>query len=81
MNTYTTQFFARCPNNGIRILYTLVLEITSVVMAEDLIDAVTLLDRGYHEAMADHLLREFGGKQTLTASHHGVDIKTVRVAA
>lgn len=81
MNTYTTQFFAFCPNNGARILYTLVLEIASVVMVEDLIDAVTLHARGFHEVIADDLSREFGGKQTMTAHHHGVEIKTVREAA
>ena len=51
-----------------------------MLMVENLIEVVTMHDRGYHEDIADQLLREFGGKQTLTANHHGVDIKTVRIA-
>ena len=80
MNTYTVQFFAFCPVNGVRILYTLSIEIDLVIMAETLIDTVTLIDKGFHEEIADDLLREFGGKQVMTANHHGVEIKTVRVA-
>lgn len=78
MNTYTVQFFAFCPVNGVRILYTLSIEIDLVIMAETLIDAVTLHDKGLHEELADDLWHEFGGRQTLTANHHGVEIKTVR---
>lgn len=78
LNSYTVQFFAFCPSNEVRILYTLIIEINAVLMVENLIDVVTLHDRGYHEAIADQLLREFGGKQTLTANHHGVEIKTLR---
>jgi len=78
LNKYTTQFFAFCPVNGVRILYTLCIEIQQTIMAEELIDAVTLLDKGFHEEFADQLHREFGGKQTLSASHHGVDIVTER---
>lgn len=80
MNNYTVQFFAFCPINGVRILYTLSIEINLVIMAEALIDAVTLHDKGFHEEIANDLLREFGGVQTLTANHHGVEIKTIRMA-
>jgi hypothetical protein len=78
MNEYTTEFFAHCPTNGVRIKYTLVIITSEVVMVERIIDTVNLLDRGYHEAFADQLLREFGGRQTLTADHHGVRIVTTR---
>lgn len=80
MNTYTVQFFVFCPNNNIRVMHTLVLKVDRVVMVEDLIDAVTLHTRGFHEDIADQLCREFGGTQTMTAHHHGVDIQTVRTA-
>ena len=79
LNTYTVQFFAFCPTNEVRILYTLSIEIDTIILVENLIEVVTMHDRGYHEDIADQLLREFGGRQTMTANHHGVDIKTVRM--
>ena len=41
---------------------------------------VQKLKEGKDEEIADDLLREFGGRQVMTANHHGVEIKTVRVA-
>lgn len=78
MNVYSTRFFSICPNNGARIDYELNIETDQTIQVEDLIDAVTLLNRGYHEEIADQLFREFGGRQTLSADHHGVAIKSVR---
>ena len=78
MNRYTTEFFSQCPNNNVRIKYTFVIETSTVIQVEQIIDAVMLLDRGFHEELADQLHREFGGKQTLTAHHHGVLIETER---
>ena len=84
MNSYTVRFFARCPKNGLRIDYTLTVERSEEddadghLLVEDLVDAVSLLDRGFHEDLADQLHREFGGRQMLTADHHGVTIQTVR---
>jgi hypothetical protein len=49
-----------------------------MIQVEDIIDAVMLLNRGFHEEIADQLHREFGGQQTLTANHHGVSIRTIR---
>lgn len=81
MNTYTVQFFAFCPVDGERILYTLSIETNLMIMVESINDAVTLIERGFHEKIADGLLREFGGRQVMTANHHGVEIKTVRQVA
>ena len=81
MNTYTLKFFARCPTNNVRIEYLWKLELPlggDPLWAEDLIETVDLIDRAMHEEIADTLFREFGGKQTLTADHHGVCIETVR---
>ena len=84
MNVYTVKFFARCPRNGIRVEYTLTIERSEEddadghLLVEELVDTVSLLDRGMHEELADQLHREFGGRQTLVADHHGVTIKTVR---
>ena len=78
MNTYTIEFFATCPNNGIRVKYRLQIETTEVIQVEQIVNEVMLLDRGYHEEIADQLQRVFGGRQTLVADHHGVTIETTR---
>lgn len=78
MNTYTTEFFAFCPANGVRVKYTLRIQTDGVIDVEDIIDEVTLHDRGLHEQIADQLFKTFGGLQTLTAYHHGVTIETTR---
>jgi hypothetical protein len=78
MNIYTTQFFARCPVNNIRVAYTLRIESETVIMADTIIDTVEGVLEGFHEAIADQLVNELGGAQTLTAFHHGVTIETHR---
>ena len=81
MNAYSTEFFAQCPNNGVRIKYSLRIETASVVSVEEILAAVDLIDQKFHEEIADDLFGRFGGRQTLRAHHHGVDIETVRSAA
>lgn len=81
MNIYRVRFFARCPTQpAARIEYHLEIENppNNALLVEDIIDCVTLLDRGMHEEFADQLYREFGGRQVLKAHHHGVDIETRR---
>jgi len=46
-------------------------------MVEDIV-TMCALSRGHHEDIADGLKRSLGGKQTLSALHHGVEIETVR---
>jgi hypothetical protein len=78
LNIYTTEFFARCPNNGIRVKYALRIEATGTIPVEEIIDCVEKIHEGFHEAIADELFATFRGKQTLTADHHGVTIETTR---
>lgn len=78
MNTYRTQFFARCPSNGVRITYQLTINTGSVIEAEKIIEAVEAIKEGMHEAIADKLLTVLGGQQVLKADHHGVQIETIR---
>lgn len=78
MNAYTTEFFANCPNNGIRIKYRLRIETRYVIPVEQITAKVESISEGFHEEVADELLRTFGGVQTLTADHHGVTIETIR---
>lgn len=81
LNVYTTEFFARCPTNGIRVKYALRIEVTNTIPVEAIIDRIEKIREGFHEAIADELFAAFRGKQILTADHHGVHIETVRSAA
>ena len=78
MNEYEVEFFATCPENGVRIKYGLQLRTDIVVPVENIIAAVGSLTNGYHEAFAELLRDGFGGLQKLTADHHGVRITTHR---
>jgi hypothetical protein len=77
VNKYRAEFFARCPINDARIHYRLTIETDSVVSVEDLNDTLDSIRDGLHEDIAD-MLAEYGGKQTLVAEHHGVQIETTR---
>ena len=78
MNIYTTDFFAFCPVNGVRVKYDLRIETIDVVEVERIIDEVTLHSKGFHEEIADALSKSLGGRQYLIAHHHGVQIETHR---
>lgn len=79
MNRYSTEFFATCPVNKVRVHYHLAIETDQIISVEDLLERIkTVYAEGFHELMADDLHQTFGGTQTLTAYHHGVNIETVR---
>jgi SRSO17 transposase len=78
MNIYRHQFVSHCPNNDKPIIYALSIETDGVIQVEHIVTAAALHKRAYHEAIADDLHARFGGKQVMTAHHHGVDIETVR---
>lgn len=78
MNIYTTEFFASCPNNGLRIKYDLRIETREAIPVEQILAKVEAIGEGFHENVADELLDAFGGTQTLIANHHGVTIETKR---
>jgi hypothetical protein len=78
VNTYRAEFFARCPINGARVHYTLRIETLEVIPVERINDVLHDLREGLHEGIADSLCKAFGGRQTMTAFHHGVAIETVR---
>lgn len=81
-NIYTRRFIACCPNNGASILYTLSIETTTrLIPVEEIVRATDAIRTGFHEAIADQLHGQFGGRQTLIADHHGVGIETIRGAA
>lgn len=79
MNTYETQFFCKCPVNGVRILYELKISTTSVIPVEELLEHISAnYSDGFHEKIADDLQIKFGGSQTMSANHHSVTIRTIR---
>lgn len=80
MNIYTYTFAAHCPNNGESIIYTLEIRSQTIIHVEHIKTACALHDTAYHEDIADDLAARFGGDQTLTANHHGVNIRTERAA-
>lgn len=78
MNAYTVEFYANCPNNGLRIKYRLRVETRETLSVESILTTVENIEEGYHEEVADNLFEAFGGVQTLIADHHGVTIETTR---
>ena len=78
MNIYRHTFVAECPGNSQPIVYTLTIEASRMIKVEHIVTACALIKRGYQEEIADQLHKQFGERQSITAHHHGVDIKTVR---
>lgn len=80
MNTYSIEFFAKCPSNGVRIGYALEIQTSHLVMVEDLLEFIedNTAKPVYHEALADALAGMFPGLHTMRAHHHGVSILTER---
>ena len=79
VNSYTVRFNVRCPNQEHGFIgYVLTIESDKMIMVEDIKKHTKFSEAGYHENIADYLYAELGGKQTITATHHGVEITTLR---
>nr|WP_314582257.1 hypothetical protein [uncultured Pseudomonas sp.] len=78
MNIYRKTFVAVCPNDGEAIIYDLKIETDRTIYVEHINTATALIKAGFQEAIADDLHRQFGGLQTIQATHHGVDLTTIR---
>lgn len=79
MNIYRHIFTAKCPSQpAASILYHLEIQTDQVIMVEVIVAACEEIREGFHETIADKLHQQFGGCQTMTAHHHGVDIETRR---
>ena len=76
MNIYRYTFIAACPCNGEQIVYLLELQHADMVRVEHIKTACALHRQGYQEDIAADLYQRFGGRLTLRATHHGVDIET-----
>lgn len=78
MNIYRYEFVSACPSNNQQIIYRLEIQTDSMIYVEKIVTAAALQKKAYHENIADAFHKEFGGRQILTAHHHGVDIETRR---
>ena len=78
MNTYQIRFWVTCPSNGKSIEYALEIKTKTMIQVEDLMAFLSEEKTAYHEPLADRLAAKFGGVQTMTANHHGVQITTER---
>lgn len=78
MNIYRHKFVCHCPNNSQSIVYELTIESLKMIQVELITDAAAKFKSAFHENLADELYGIFGGRQTIEAHHHGVDVKTVR---
>lgn len=78
MNVYRFRFTAKCPANGAKIDYSVEIRASRLILAEDMNVWRKRQRYGYHELIADRLFAKFGGTQRITASHHGIEIETLR---
>ncbi|XAI96303.1 hypothetical protein [Microcystis phage Mae-JY30] len=78
MNHYRFSFHAVCPVDGARILYRAEIRTPDFIPAERLRAWASERGLEFHERLADALAAEFGGEQTILATHQGVEIETRR---
>lgn len=78
VNKYKFKFWAKCPVNKQTIYYEAEIESTTVIKVEKILEEVQSILEGFHEEIADQLHDAFGGRQIITAEHHGVTIITER---
>jgi len=80
MNTYRHTFAAVCPADGETVIYRLEIRSTAMIYVEHIKAATALIQKGWHEQIADRLAESLGGDQTIIAAHQGVEIETVRLS-
>lgn len=80
MNIYRHTFTAVCPADGEVIIYRLEIKSPIMIHVEHIKTATALIKKGWHEQIADDLVKRLGGDQTITATHQGVEIETVRLS-
>jgi hypothetical protein len=80
MNRYFHEFVSQCPNNGKFINYSVKICVPSTrrIFVEHVVTHAALHAKDFHEDIADSFYERFGGIQTVTAFHHGVQIVTTR---
>jgi len=80
VNIYRHTFAAVCPSDGETIIYRLELRSLTMIHVEHIKAATALIKMGWQERIADSLAESLGGDQTITATHQGMEIETVRLS-
>lgn len=80
MNIYRHTFAAVCPSDGEMIIYRMEVRSPTMIHVEHIKAATALINKGWHEQIADRLAEAIGGDQTIIATHQGVEIETVRLS-
>lgn len=76
MNTYRYSFDCVCPSDGTTVTYELTITSPGKILAEK-IREICNAGPSHQEDLADKLAA-LGGRQTIRATHQGVEIETVR---
>lgn len=77
-NKYTYRFNVKCPNDNKIICYKVKIKTNELIFVEDIVKKCKSIETGFQEDIANQLMMEFGGVQTITAVHNGVSVRTFR---
>ena len=77
MNLYGHTFSVKCPNDDAEIEYTLLIQHDQMVLVEDIIKACSF-PAAYQEQIADRLHELLPGRISLSATHQGVEVLSIR---
>ncbi len=77
MNKYSYTFKVKCPNDGELITYQLSIASEHTIMCEDIVKHCNH-SSGYQEYIATYLKDKVGGNVTLSATHCGVKVVSIR---
>ena len=81
MNIYGYTFYVRCPNNPeVAVEYTLMIEHYQMIMAELIKETCEKIAENalFQETVADTLAELIPGRHSLSATHDGVEVVTIR---
>ena len=79
MNIYGYTFKVECPNYKDEFIeYTLLIRSKQMIMVEDIVKACTYSRPEFHEQIANDLSDCLPGKQSIRATHCGVEVITKR---
>lgn len=78
MNAYRFSFCAECPADKLTITYKAEILSSDMIRVEQINEWRRALGPQFHEELAEDMLGRFGGRQTIVATHQGVQIETVR---
>jgi hypothetical protein len=72
MNRYELKVVASCPSDGLRDLYTVIIESERTILVEDILAATQALPKAYQEDITRDLARILAARVTTIGWHYGV---------